>query len=58
MTAFQVNGVKAWDAFTETRRDRPYPIPQAPEDGESGAKRQAFERRYLRRIDAHRSRGE
>ena len=47
MTAFQSSGVKAWDAFTESRRDRPYPIPQAPEDGESGAKQQALERRYF-----------
>jgi 2-methylisocitrate lyase-like PEP mutase family enzyme len=47
MTAFQVNGVKAWDAFTESRRDRPYAIPEAPEDGESGAKQRALEQRYF-----------
>jgi 2-methylisocitrate lyase-like PEP mutase family enzyme len=51
MTAFQANGVKAWDAFSESRRDRPYPIPEAPEDGESGAKQQALERRYFSRDD-------
>ena len=50
MTAFQANGVKAWDAFAESRRDRPYPIPQA-EDGESGAKQQALERRYFSQSD-------
>jgi 2-methylisocitrate lyase-like PEP mutase family enzyme len=47
MTAFQAQGVKAWDAFAESRRDRPYPIPQAPEDGESGAKQRELERRYF-----------
>ena len=47
MTAFQSGGVKAWDAFVESRRDRPYPVPEVPEDGESGAKQQALEQRYL-----------
>src|SRR6267378_5943613 len=28
MTAFQSGGVKAWDAFVESRRDRPYPTPE------------------------------
>ena len=42
MTAFQSGGVKAWDAFVESRRDRPYPVPEVPEDGESGAKQQAL----------------
>jgi hypothetical protein len=46
MTAFQSGGVKAWDAFVESRRDRPYPTPEVPEDGESGAKQQALEQRY------------
>jgi 2-methylisocitrate lyase-like PEP mutase family enzyme len=49
MTAFQANGVKAWEAFAESRRDRAYPIPQAPADGESEAKQQALERRYFSR---------
>ena len=31
MTAFQSDGVKAWDAFVESRRDRPYPVPEVPE---------------------------
>jgi hypothetical protein len=43
--------VKAWDAFIESRRDRPYPVPQAPEEGESGAKQQALERRYFSQGD-------
>jgi 2-methylisocitrate lyase-like PEP mutase family enzyme len=51
MTAFQTNGVKAWDAFTESRQDRPYPVPQAPEEGESGAKQQLLERRYFSQGD-------
>ena len=48
MTAFQSGGVKAWDAFVESRRDRPYPLPEVPDQGESGAKQQALEQRYLR----------
>jgi 2-methylisocitrate lyase-like PEP mutase family enzyme len=47
MTAFQSGGVKAWDAFVENRRDRPYPVPETRDDGESGAKQQALEQRYL-----------
>jgi hypothetical protein len=47
MTDFRAQGVKAWDAFAESRRDRPYPIPEPPEDGESGAKQQTLERRYF-----------
>jgi len=47
MTAFQSGGVKAWDAFVESRRDKPYPTPEAPEDGESGAKQQELEQRYF-----------
>jgi hypothetical protein len=47
MTAFQLGGVKAWDAFVESRRDKPYPIPEMSEDGESGARQQALEQRYF-----------
>jgi hypothetical protein len=47
MTAFQSGGVKAWDAFVESRRDRPYPVPEVPDDGESGEKQQALEQRYF-----------
>jgi 2-methylisocitrate lyase-like PEP mutase family enzyme len=54
MTAFQSGGVKAWDAFVESRRDRPYPVPEAPEDGESGAKQQALEQRYFSSADRRR----
>jgi hypothetical protein len=47
MTAFQTQGTKAWDAFVESRRDRPYPTPEMPSDGEGGAKQQALEARYF-----------
>ena len=47
MTAFQSSGVKAWDAFVESRRDRPYPVPEMPDDGEGGAKQRALEERYF-----------
>jgi 2,3-dimethylmalate lyase len=47
MTAFQSRGVKAWDAFVDSRRDRPYLVPEVPDDSESGAKQQALERRYF-----------
>src|SRR5258707_9869783 len=46
MTAFQSGGVKAWEAFVESRQDRPYPAPEVPADGESGAKQQELEQRY------------
>ncbi|MGA7264254.1 MAG: hypothetical protein WBX30_25665 [Stellaceae bacterium] len=42
MTAFQSDGVKAWDAFVEGPRDRPYPVPEVPDDGEGGAKQRAL----------------
>src|SRR6476646_1412728 len=54
MTAFQSGGVKAWDAFVESRRDRPYPVPEVPDDGESGAKQQALEERYFSSGDRRR----
>lgn len=47
MTAFQTQGTKAGDAFVESRRDRPYPTPEMPSDGEGGAKQQALEGRYF-----------
>jgi 2,3-dimethylmalate lyase len=49
MTAFQANGVKAWDDFAESRRDRPYPAPEVPEERESGAKQQRLEEHYFGR---------
>src|SRR5580765_1001327 len=47
MTAFQSDGTAAWEAFVESRRDRPYPIPEMPDDGEGEAKQRALEERYL-----------
>jgi hypothetical protein len=47
MTAFRSGGVKAWDAFVDSRRDRPYLVPDVPDDGESGAKQQELEQRYF-----------
>src|SRR5947208_17124426 len=47
MTAVQARGVAAWDNFVESRKDRPYPIPEVPAEGESGAKQRALEERYL-----------
>ena len=54
MTAFRSGGVKAWDAFVESRRDRPYPVPEVPDDGESAAKQRALEGRYFSSHDLRR----
>jgi 2-methylisocitrate lyase-like PEP mutase family enzyme len=54
MTAFKSGGVKAWDAFIESRQDRPYPTPEVPDHGESGAKQRALEQRYFSSADPHR----
>jgi 2-methylisocitrate lyase-like PEP mutase family enzyme len=47
MTAFQDRGVAAWEEFTDSRRDRPYPFPEVPADGEGAEKQRALEERYL-----------
>jgi 2-methylisocitrate lyase-like PEP mutase family enzyme len=47
MNAFQTEGVAAWDAFVESRKDRPYPVPEMPDDGEGEAKQRALEERYF-----------
>jgi 2,3-dimethylmalate lyase len=49
MTEFDKRGIAAWDDFVASRKDRPYPVPEMPEDGEGSAKQQALERRYLGR---------
>jgi hypothetical protein len=49
MEGFRERGVAAWDDFVASRKDRPYPIPEVPEEGESGAKQQALERKYFSR---------
>jgi 2-methylisocitrate lyase-like PEP mutase family enzyme len=47
MNAFRTEGVAAWDAFVESRKDRPYPVPEMPDDGEGEAKQRALEERYF-----------
>ena len=47
MTAFQERGTAAWDDFVASRKDRPYPAPEMPEDGEDAAKQRLLEERYL-----------
>jgi hypothetical protein len=47
MNAFQTEGVAAWDAFVESRMDRPYPSPETLDDGEGEAKQRMLEERYL-----------
>ena len=47
MTEFDKRGVAAWDDFVASRKDRPYPIPEMPEDGEGAAKQRLLEERYL-----------
>src|SRR5207237_6047087 len=47
MTDFQERGVAAWDDFVESRKDRPYPTPEVPPDGEGADKQRELEERYL-----------
>jgi 2-methylisocitrate lyase-like PEP mutase family enzyme len=47
MTDFQRQGTKAWDAFLDSRRNRPYPTPEMPPDREGDAKQQELEQRYF-----------
>jgi 2-methylisocitrate lyase-like PEP mutase family enzyme len=47
MTEFDKRGVAAWDDFVASRKDRPYPTPEMPEDGEGAAKQRLLEERYL-----------
>jgi 2-methylisocitrate lyase-like PEP mutase family enzyme len=47
MTAFQDRDVAAWEEFADSRKDRPYPIPEVPPDGEGAEKQRALEERYL-----------
>ena len=47
MQAFQHKGVGAWDDFTASRRDRPYPLPEVGADGEGLAKQRELEEKYF-----------
>jgi 2-methylisocitrate lyase-like PEP mutase family enzyme len=47
MTAFQERGTAAWDDFVASRKDRPYPTPETPPEGEGAEKQRMLEKRYL-----------
>jgi 2-methylisocitrate lyase-like PEP mutase family enzyme len=58
MTAFAQQGVAAWDEFVESRKDRPYPVPEVPAAGEGTEKQRALEERYLPDVAQQKYRGE
>jgi 2-methylisocitrate lyase-like PEP mutase family enzyme len=47
MQEFNAKGMAAWEAFVESRKDRPYPIPEVPPSGEGLEKQRELEERYL-----------
>ena len=47
MQDFQARGVDAWNDFTESRKGRPYPVPQVGPQGEGLDKQRELEERYL-----------
>jgi len=47
MADFTKRGVAAWEDFVESRKDRPYIIPETPPDGEGLDKQRVLEERYL-----------
>jgi 2,3-dimethylmalate lyase len=47
MQQFQARGVAAWDDFVAARKDRPYPHPEVPPDGEGLDKQRVLEERYF-----------
>src|ERR1700722_6027055 len=49
MIDFQSRGIAAWDDFQAARRDRPYPEPSIPDDGEGAATQQRLEKLYFGR---------
>jgi 2-methylisocitrate lyase-like PEP mutase family enzyme len=49
MADFSQRGVAAWEDFVESRKDRPYTIPEMPADGEGLEKQRVLEERYLAR---------
>jgi len=49
MADFSQRGVAAWEDFVESRKDRPYTIPEMPPDGEGLEKQRVLEERYLSR---------
>jgi 2-methylisocitrate lyase-like PEP mutase family enzyme len=47
MKEFEAKGTQAWDDFVESRRNKPFPTPVTPADGESDAKQWELEQRYF-----------
>jgi 2-methylisocitrate lyase-like PEP mutase family enzyme len=47
MQDFDSRGIAAWNDFTESRKDRPYPDPRIRPDGEGAEKQRELEERYL-----------
>ena len=47
MQEFQKRGVAAWDDFTASRKDRPYPVPDVGPQGEGAARQRELEERYF-----------
>lgn len=50
MQDFQNRDVAAWDAFQESRKNRPYLTPVVGPDGEGGEKQQRLEELYLGKV--------
>jgi len=47
MQDFQKRGIAAWEDFSASRKDHPYPAPEVGPDGEGPAKQRELEQRYL-----------
>jgi 2-methylisocitrate lyase-like PEP mutase family enzyme len=47
MQDFQARGVAAWEDFVASRKDRPYPEPSVPPEGEGLEKQRQLEERYF-----------
>jgi len=47
MADFSKRGVAAWEDFVESRKDRPYIVPEMPPGGEGLDKQRELEERYL-----------
>ena len=47
MQEFQSRGIKAWEAFVASRKERPYPEPVVGPEGEGADKQRELEECYL-----------
>jgi len=47
MQDFEKRGVAAWDAFVESRKERPYPHPTVGPEGEGADRQRELEERYF-----------